>query len=101
MKILRIFGGILSLVLGILLCVPLCALVWQHLSVQRGSGSLIPNIDSQYAVISGISVGNMTFTGWHMWGLVGGTAFVGILCLVLGFNLILIKEPPDNRTTFK
>lgn len=78
MKILRIFGGILSLALGVALCVPAGFLVWKS----------FPHAD----FILSINIGTTTLTGWPMWSVVVGLAVVGMLCLLLGFYLISTKD---------
>lgn len=74
MNILRIIGGIVSLTLGILLCVPGGFLVWKS----------FPHTD----FILSINFGAATLSGWQMWSVVVGLGVVGLLCLLLGFYLM-------------
>lgn len=77
MRIFRIIGGIVSLVVGGLLCFPAGVLGWTLFSHHTDTI---------------LSIGTVSFSGWQMWGVVAGLACIGLFCVVFGFYLISTKE---------
>ena len=99
MRLLMTIGGVGSLVLAVLLCLPLGSLAWQEVSFRRSarkttfadlvSGSY-PHHSSPSEMI--VSVGPLTLSGWQLWAAAGGVAAIGALFARLGVYVLSSRE---------
>jgi hypothetical protein len=99
MRLFMTIGGIGSLGLAVLLCLPLGSLTWQEISFGRSarkttvadlvSGNY-PNHSSPSEMI--VSVGPLTLSGWQIWAAAGGIAVVGVLFACLGVYVLSSRE---------
>jgi hypothetical protein len=92
MRILQLFGGIASLGLAGLLCIPAVFVAWQAVSSPRGGATPGSLPQSTHHTDFILSVGSLTLTGWHMWLFLGGLAAAGVLLAILGIYALVSRE---------
>ena len=99
MRFLMTIGGIGSLGLAVLLCLPLGSLAWQEISFRRSvrKTSFADLVAGNYAHKTSpsemiVSVGPLTLSGWRLWVTAGGLAAVGALFACLGVYALSSRE---------
>jgi len=92
-------GGVVSLGLAVVLCLPLGYLGWQEISLRRSAGktSVADLVSGNYSHHTSpsemiISVGPLTLSGWRLWAVAGGLVVVGLLFGWLGAYALLSRE---------
>jgi ABC-type antimicrobial peptide transport system permease subunit len=100
MRFLMTIGGVASLGLAVLLCLPFGRLVWQEISLRRSARktSFEDLVSGQYSHHGSpsemiISVGPLTLSGWRLWAAAGGLVAIGFLFGWLGAYALLSREP--------
>jgi hypothetical protein len=83
MHFLTIIGGIVSLALGVVLCIPVGYIGWLRISVPKGTSG---NVHLHVSFL------RLKLTGWQVWAFVSGVAVVGALLLLLGFYALLLRN---------
>lgn len=94
MRTIQILGGIALICFGTLLLIPLILTVWPSIigPATGGAPGTLPNLNSQYYMISAISIGNVTLAGWKMWAFLGGLAAAGVAVVFYGIFLLVSRR---------
>ena len=98
MRFILTIGGLASLGLAVLLCLPLGYLAWQEISLRQRArktsfADLVSGNYSHHTAPSEvvISVGRLTLSGWQLWAAAGGLVVVGVLFAWLGVYALLSR----------
>ena len=87
MRVFEIIGGILSLGLAVLLCVPVATVGWAAFSSLTSGASVHADFI--------LSFGTLRVDGWQMWLLLVGLALVAAVLAMLGIYVLSSRE--DGR----
>jgi hypothetical protein len=79
----KVIGGIASLAMGALFCIPLVVIAWARIFQEGMSQNDMVVPSEQW--ISSFSVGNHDFSGWQFWAAVFTLTLLGIAFVLVGF----------------
>jgi hypothetical protein len=98
MQIIQKIAAAVSITSGLLLAMPLLFTAWASRPISSTSATpgLFPTSGVQHRDVI-VSIGNLSFSGWQMWTVLGAIAGFGLVLVIFGCCLLFSRESDRQK----